>query len=374
MDRTAHIASDGESEGSSDDARTGLGRREFVAAGLAAGGATLAGCSGLPGPLGGAGGTAYRNWVPASVGRTPTDSGAGGSSSTGQVVAYVDLEGLSAVAEADPDYGEFSYSTLFSAEAGGSRPNDPLLAPAGGVVVVAFSVGFGARAYPFVGPLLQSGPAISAGTPTPTPTPAGAATSTPGVGDTTADEWILAGGTFIAEGSVDTGAVVDAAGDGFSESGSVGSFTVYEASGSTSAAFAVKDDTVALALGEGGRATLDPALEARTGDGTRLHTRNDDVKWAFDTAGAGDVAFGAFPRTTDSESTTLPESARGASFVMSSMDLEPEEASATMAIAYESGSEAPARSDIQGRIGNTTSSTELSVDGDHVEVDGTWSA
>jgi hypothetical protein len=59
---------------------------------------------------------------------------------------------------------------------------------------------------------------------------------------------------------------------------------------------------------------------------------------------------------------------------MSSMDLEPEEASATMAIAYESGSEAPARSDIQGRIGNTTASTELSVDGDHVEVDGTWSA
>lgn len=345
-----------------------LERRTLLAAAGMAVPTAVAGCVSdvVPG-TGGGDRPSYANWLPAE---STNDE-------QGVMFVYAALGELEDVRAGE--VGALPDSAQVDPQNEDMGDADPLGAiPVLGLFVLALSAGFGLWKYQFgTNPLSGFGGGDGATTATATPTPSPTATGESAVPASV----LLVDGVFVIRGSFSAGEVTSGM-EGFEVTDERDGYAVYEGTGGEAGteglAFAVNEGTLVVPTA-GDDADLRPRLEAvldvRHGDATSLAAADEDVDWLLRTAGAGQVAVGAWDTKFEGDQADAGPDPVGQlgqpRGLVGGLTLQPTVARGRFAAVYQRG-ETPTVSEVKNVVGTSADDRSVSVDGTRVSVEGSW--
>jgi len=163
----------------------------------------------------------------------------------------------------------------------------------------------------------------------------------------------------------------------FTPTDDTGEYTLYEADTENDSIVALSADAVVIADTE---SAIRTAIETRHGDHDRLAETDETTGWLFETAGTGNLSVGWIGSVnledyfwgdqSMSQSTALLAEQN---HVLSTLSFAPEDDELTATLALQDSSLDDSLTDrIESRFGSATGDTSLSVDGDRLSLDGTY--
>jgi len=200
---------------------------------------------------------------------------------------------------------------------------------------------------------------------------------------------LVAGSALVLLGDIDVEELRSVTASQYEEVDERDGYSIFErSSGDDPAQFAAGDDAVVLPIGADSESVVETMLDTVSGDGDRLYNQ-DDMDWAIDTAGSGQLVYGSRdPEAAEADTDgfefdleSLFESAlpwdfqKEATGVVSSVGYEDGSITGEAALAYEQAEDVPEKGEIQNQLTPTSADDyEITVDETRVEISGTWEA